>query len=174
MNALAPIAGGPPGRAPHDSATARDASDLVWTASNFDALPPRALYALLQLRSEVFVVEQHCLFLDLDGADADAVHLLGWRGERLVAGARCFPPGIKFTEASIGRIATHMSARGTGLGHLLVQKSIVLVSTMWGRQPIRIGAQARLKQFYQGHGFDDIGLPYVEDGIDHLEMVWRP
>lgn len=150
------------------------AEELVWKQASFDALSSRALYALLQLRSAVFVVEQNCLFQDMDDSDAQAIHLMAWSGDRLLAYARCFAPGVKFGEASIGRIATHMAARGTGLGQLLVQKAIDLVSTTWSPQPIRIGAQARLKKFYQGLGFDDMGIPYVEDGIDHLEMVWRP
>lgn len=150
------------------------AADLVWKHARFDALSVRELYALLQLRSAVFVVEQDCLFQDMDDSDAQAIHLMAWSGDRLLAYARCYGPGVKFGEASIGRIATHMAARGTGLGLLLVQKAIDLVSATWGTQPIRIGAQARLRKFYQGLGFDDMGIPYVEDGIDHLEMVWRP
>lgn len=150
------------------------AGELAWQVATFDALSTQGLYALLQLRSVVFVVEQNCVFLDMDDRDVQALHLMAWRGDTLVACARCFAPGIQFDEPSIGRIATRMSVRGSGLGHLLVQKAIALVSSTWGSQPIRIGAQARLKSFYQGHGFDDMGMPYIEDGIDHLEMVWRP
>lgn len=150
------------------------ADDLVWKQASFDNLSVRELYALLQLRSAVFVVEQDCLFQDMDDSDVLAIHLMAWAGDRLLAYARCYGPGIKFGEASIGRIATHMQARGTGLGLLLVQKAIDLVSATWGAQPIRIGAQARLRKFYQGLGFDDMDIRYVEDGIDHLEMVWRP
>ena len=150
------------------------AAGLVWQVATIDALSPLGLYALLQLRSDVFVVEQNCVFLDMDDRDVQALHLMAWRGDTLVACARCFAPGIQFEEASIGRIATRLNVRGSGLGHLLVQKAIALVTCTWGSQPIRIGAQARLKNFYQGHGFDDMGLPYVEDGIDHLEMVRRP
>jgi ElaA protein len=161
-------------KALHGSAPADGGTGPVWRAHTFDELSPQELYALLQLRSEVFVVEQNCLFLDLDGADSQAVHLLGWRGGRLDAYARCFAPGVVFPEASIGRIATRMSARGGGLGHQLVYAALALVAARWGRQPIRIGAQARLKHFYEGHGFVDLDKPYVEDGIDHLEMVWYP
>jgi len=150
------------------------ASELTWQVAAFDALSTQSLYALLQLRSEVFVVEQNCVFLDMDDRDVQALHLMAWRGDILVACARCFAPGIQFDEASIGRIATRLTVRGGGLGHLLVQQAIAVVTSTWGSQPIRIGAQARLRSFYQGHGFDDMGMPYVEDGIDHLEMVWRP
>lgn len=156
------------------SAPADTAVELAWQVASFDALTQHSLYALLQLRSDVFVVEQNCVFLDMDDRDMQALHLMAWRGDTLVACARCFAPGVQFEEASIGRIATRMSVRGGGLGHLLVQKAIALVISTWGSHPIRIGAQARLKIFYQGHGFDDMAMPYVEDGIDHLEMVWRP
>lgn len=147
---------------------------LHWQRLAFADLPVDALYALLRLRAEVFVVEQQCAFQDLDGLDAQALHLLGWQADRLVAYARCFPAGVSFAEASIGRVVTHPSARGAGLGHLLIAEALRVVGAQWGPQPVRIGAQARLKAFYEGHGFVDLGLPYVEDGIDHLEMRWTP
>jgi len=145
-----------------------------WKLSAFEALSLRELHDLLQLRTEVFVVEQQCVFQDIDGTDAQALHLLGLQGTELVAYARCFPAGVKFTEASIGRVITRQNVRGTGLGHALVDQAMASVGSAWGTQPIRIGAQARLKQFYARHGFVDLGLPYLEDGIDHLEMRWQP
>jgi ElaA protein len=148
--------------------------DIRWTLSAFDSLTPQALYALLQLRAEVFVVEQNCVFQDLDGADPFAIHLQGHIGNALMAYARCFAPGVKFAEASIGRIVTRDSQRGTGIGHVLVERAMASVGELWGRQAIRIGAQARLARFYQGHGFSDDRVPYIEDGIDHLEMLWHP
>jgi ElaA protein len=150
------------------------AAPLHWTSEPFERLRIDDLYAALQLRSAVFVVEQNCLFQDMDGRDRLAIHLLGSRAGELLAYARCFPPGIQYAEASIGRIATRQDARGTGLGHQLVERALALVRTTWGVQPIRIGAQARLKDFYRSHGFVDTGLDYVEDGIDHVEMVWTP
>jgi len=146
----------------------------TWQLSTFNGLDTNMLYAVLRLRSEVFVVEQACVFLDLDGLDSQALHLMGWHDGALVAYARCFPAGVAFAEASIGRIVTRGAARGAGWGHLLVNEALKAVALHWGRQPIRIGAQARLSNFYQGHGFVDLGLPYVEDGIDHLEMLWTP
>lgn len=150
------------------------ATDLAWRSARFDELSAQHLYALLQLRSEVFVVEQNCVFQDMDDSDLQAIHLMAWRDDALMAYARCFAAGVKFAEASIGRIATRMTVRGRGLGHALVDQAIALVCKQWGRQPIRIGAQARLRLFYQEHGFEDMGLPYVEDGIEHLEMLWHP
>ena len=144
---------------------------LRWHSARFDQLSPDVLYAALQLRSAVFVVEQQCLFPDMDGNDRQAIHLMGWRDKGLVAYARCFAPGVQFAESSIGRIATRLDARGGGLGHQLVTRSLALIRTNWGPQPVRIGAQARLKFFYHQHGFVDTGIDYVEDGIDHVEML---
>jgi ElaA protein len=156
------------------STTADSADALEWRLSTFDALSSPALYALLQLRSEVFVVEQNCVFQDLDGADAQALHLMGWQHGALKAYARCFPAGVKYAEASIGRVVTRQSARGDGLGHRLIQQALQLMQDQWGAQPIRIGAQAQLEAFYRQHDFLPAGPVYVEDGIDHLEMLRQP
>ena len=163
------------GRDDQDNSLAVD-EDIQWKLSAFDALSVRELHDVLQLRSDIFVVEQDCVFLDLDGADPQAVHLLGCahNGGALLAYARCIPAGLKFAEASVGRVAVRRSARGRGLGHVLIERALSSVCALWGRQPIRIGAQAQLEMFYGGHGFVGAGKPYVEDGIDHLEMVWRP
>ena len=147
---------------------------IDWQFLGFGELTTHQLYDLLQLRSEVFVVEQACAFQDLDGADAAAYHLQGHADNQLVAYARCLGPGVRFAEASIGRVVTHPDVRASGLGHLLVERAVVAVGELWGEQPIRIGAQARLRTFYERHGFLDAGRPYVEDGIDHLEMVRQP
>jgi len=154
--------------------TADSASAFEWRLATFDALSGPALYALLQLRSEVFVVEQNCVFQDLDGADAQALHVMGWQHGALQAYARCFPAGVKYAEASIGRVVTRQSARGDGLGHRLIQQALQLMQAQWGAQPIRIGAQAQLEAFYRQHGFMPAGPVYVEDGIDHLEMLRQP
>jgi ElaA protein len=147
------------------------AQQLSWQFKSFEALALSELYELLRLRSEVFVVEQTCVFQDVDGFDPQAMHLLGHQGARLVAYARCFNAGIKFKEASIGRIITHASARGTGSGHALVRESISAIQQKWGVQPIRIGAQVRLEKFYQQHGFAIASAPYIEDVIPHIEML---
>ena len=148
-------------------------SGIEWRYLAFDELTVTQLYAVLQLRSEVFVVEQACIFQDMDGADAQAMHLLGTLQGSLVAYARCFAAGVKYTEASIGRVVVHAGARGSGIGHALVREALARLQQHWGTQPIRIGAQAHLRNFYTQHGFADTGAPYVEDGIDHLEML-RP
>jgi ElaA protein len=145
---------------------------LNWRCLPFDALHARTLYALLQLRTEVFVMEQDCVFQDMDGADAQCFHLLGESEDNtLVAYARLVPAGLKFTEASIGRVVTLPAARGGGLGHVLMREAVQALHGLWGEQPIRIGAQARLQAFYRQHGFEPDGPLYIEDGIDHIEMV---
>lgn len=146
-------------------------SSLEWRWLAFDALTGAELYAVLQLRSEVFVVEQHCVFQDMDGSDAQAMHLLGMQQGVLVAYARCFAAGCKFAEASIGRVLTHSSLRGSGAGHVLIEKAIAGLNQQWGAQAIRIGAQQRLEAFYRQHGFEKAGPHYLEDGLEHVEML---
>jgi ElaA protein len=146
-------------------------NNIAWRFVPFSALTTLELYEMLQLRSEVFVVEQSCPFQDMDGADMEAMHLMGVNDGRLVAYARCFAAGKKFAEASIGRVVTHMSARGGGIGHVLMKAAIASLVRHWGAQAIRIGAQARLEKFYNQHGFVQNGQPYIEDGIPHIEML---
>lgn len=148
-------------------------SDIRWRCLPFADLDPHALYALLRLRTEVFVMEQQCLFQDMDGADPDCHHLLGEHDGRLLAYARLVPAGLKFSEASIGRVVSDPAARGTGLGHVLMREAVQHLQRLWGAQPIRIGAQARLQAFYEQHGFVRDGDIYLEDGIDHIEMLRR-
>ena len=152
---------------------------LAWKRVAFADLSPHQLYELLQLRTDVFVMEQACAFQDMDGFDHLAVHLLGianmpGHGEQLIAYARLFPPGIKFAESSIGRVITRDSVRGTGLGHVLIREAICSVTALWGAQPIRIGAQSRLTAYYRQHGFVEVGPTYLEDNIDHQDMLLTP
>ena len=152
-----------------------EASTIEWHVSPFEALTPSDLYAAMQLRQQVFVVEQACAYLDADGADEVAQHLLGWRAidgnRRLVAYARLFAPGIKYAEASIGRVVTHPDVRGTGAGRELLAESVRLVDENgWGGQ-IRIAAQKYLEKFYAGFGFTRVTDPYLEDDIWHVDML---
>jgi len=146
-------------------------SGIEWRYLAFEELTVAELYAVLQLRSEVFVVEQACIFQDMDGADAQAMHLLGSLRGALVAYARCFDAGIKFAEASIGRIVISPGLRGSGAGHALVEKAIACLYVPSGAPAIRIGAQDRLSDFYRQHGFKASGPVYLEDGIVHIEML---
>lgn len=145
---------------------------LRWDFLAFDQLDVHALYAVLRLRTEVFVMEQQCLFQDMDNTDQQAMHLLGWDGEgRLSVYARCYAAGAKFAEASIGRVITAPHTRGTGVGHVLMREAVARLQAHWGPQPIRIGAQERLRAFYEQHGFVVASEPYDEDGIPHIEML---
>ncbi len=149
---------------------------LQWRCLPFAALSADTLYRLLRLRSEVFVVEQNCVFLDMDGLDAQCLHVLGEVVDadgtpHLHASTRLVPPGLAFAEASIGRAVTAPAARGGGIGHALMNESVRLLERLWGPQPIRIGAQAHLEAFYNRHGFVSDNKPYVEDGIPHIEMI---
>jgi ElaA protein len=147
------------------------AADIAWQHTAFDALSVHQLYAILRLRTDVFVMEQNCAFQDMDGFDAQAVHLMGYSQGKLVAYARCFPAGVKFKEASIGRVITSLALRGQGAGPVVMQQAISCVEQHWGVQPIRIGAQAHLDNFYGKLGFIKTGAPYIEDNIPHIEML---
>ena len=116
-------------------------------------------------------MEQNCAFQDMDGADPACFHLLGEAADgSLLAYARLVPAGLKFAEVSIGRVISAQAARGTGLGHVLMREAVRATHGLWGVQPIRIGAQARLQAFYRQHGFEPASDIYLEDGIDHIEM----
>ena len=144
---------------------------MVWTEKQFNDLTPAELYAILQLRSEVFVVEQNCAFLDMDGKDQPSSHLMGWQQDRLIAYTRIVPAGISYREFSIGRIVSSPSVRGQGIGRELVLHSIDTLYKLHGKQVIRIGAQYHLKKFYGSFGFQTASEPYLEDGIQHIEMI---
>jgi ElaA protein len=144
---------------------------LNWHWQAFHDLTPVALYNILRLRSEVFVVEQRSIFQDMDQVDLHAIHVCGHdeTGE-LLAYARCIPEGVKYPSASIGRVVTSPRVRGTGLGHVLVRQSIDCIYQQLGEGPIRISAQAHLQAFYTQHGFMADGEPYLEDDIPHQAM----
>ena len=144
---------------------------IHWTLLAFDELTPRELYRILQLRNEVFVVEQQCLFQDADDKDPFAYHLMGWKEGNLVAYSRLLAPGISYTEMSIGRVVTAPGVRRTGIGRDLMARSIESGRHLFGPGPIRIGAQCYLIDFYSSLGFRTEGTPYLEDGIEHIEMV---
>ncbi|MCX6319048.1 MAG: GNAT family N-acetyltransferase [Bacteroidetes bacterium] len=144
---------------------------MQWTLKRFDELTPEELYTLLRLRTEVFVVEQQCIFQDMDDKDQPCYHLMGWEENRLVAYTRLVPPGIIYTEPSIGRVVSSPLVRGRGIGRILMEKSIAQTNLLFGPLPIRIGAQVYLQAFYTGLGFSPVSEPYLEDGIPHIEMV---
>jgi len=144
---------------------------LTWVFKKFDNLSAAELYAIMQLRNEVFVVEQNCVYQDADGKDRASWHLAGWDGETLVAYTRIIPPGISYQEASIGRVVTSPRYRGTGAGKELMEQSISKVFSQFNCTEIKIGAQLYLTRFYQSLGFSQSGPEYHEDGIPHIEMT---
>ena len=144
---------------------------LDWQWKRFSELTLEQLYALLALRSEVFVVEQRSLYLDADGYDAQSLHLLGRTPDgRLGAYLRVLPPGLKHAEPSIGRVVTAPWARRQGLGRELFGRGVAFVDARYPGVPIRIGAQAYLQRFYEAFGFVRVSDVYDEDGIPHIDM----
>lgn len=143
---------------------------LQWTVKKFDDLTPHQLYAVLQLRNEVFVVEQDCVFQDADGKDQDCYHLMGFNENKLAAYTRLVPPGVIYPEISIGRVVTSPAVRRGGAGRLLMQKSIDSCYELFGVLPIKIGAQLYLQKFYESFGFRQISEVYLEDSIPHIYM----
>ncbi len=144
---------------------------ITWILKKFQELTKDELYALLRLRSEVFVVEQNCVFLDIDNKDQESHHLMGFLNEQLVAYTRLVPAGVVYNLPSIGRVVTSSSVRGAGTGRLLMQKSIEEIRKISGSLPVKIGAQLYLKDFYSSLGFEQTSGIYLEDGIEHIEMV---
>ncbi len=144
---------------------------INWTLKKFEQLTPSELYKILRLRSEVFVVEQNCIFLDMDNKDQPCRHLMGWYDNELVVYVRIVPAGVSYDDISIGRVVSSPTYRRTGIGRSLMQKAIAVCNELYGKKPIRIGAQLYLKSFYASLGFEPQGDIYLEDGIEHVEMV---
>lgn len=150
---------------------------INWQWLTFEELGTHTLYEVLALRQRVFVLEQQCLYPDIDGYDQQAMHLLGWRtvdGQRqLAAYLRCLAPGAKYTEMSLGRVLTAPEARAGGAGKQLLNEGIARAEAQHPGHAIRIGAQHYLERFYQSFGFVTVSAPYDEDGIAHIDML-RP
>lgn len=144
---------------------------MNWILKTFNALTPQQLYSILQLRIEVFIVEQNCVFQDADNRDQESFHLMGYKDEKLVAYTRLVPPGLAYEEPSIGRVVTAPAARRSGYGKMLMEKSVETAYTLFGKQTIRIGAQLYLKKFYSSIGFEQVSDVYLEDGIEHIYMI---
>ena len=143
---------------------------IDFTSKTFEQLSKQELYQILQLRAEVFVVEQNCPYQDLDEIDFDSIHVCGYLDEELVAYSRLTQPGSKYSGASIGRVITKKVIRSSGAGKALMNKSINECREHWKEKTIFISAQERLKKFYQALGFIINSEPYLEDGIPHIEM----
>jgi ElaA protein len=134
-------------------------------------MSPAALYAVLAARQAVFIVEQTCPYPDLDGHDAEARHLIAWRDGEVAAYCRVFAPGVKYAEASLGRVLTTAAFRGTGVGREIVARALAEIDRCHPGHGVRISAQQYLERFYGTFGFATVSAPYLEDGIPHVAML---
>ncbi|MBI6120319.1 GNAT family N-acetyltransferase [Salegentibacter maritimus] len=138
---------------------------------DFNELSLEELYQILQLRSEVFVVEQDCVYQDIDGKDQNALHILGIKNGKVVAYTRCFDKGFYFEEAAIGRVVVHKAERANAYGHLILKASVEAIKDRFNTENIKLSAQKYLTHFYESHGFVQTGEAYLEDGIPHIAMI---
>jgi|SRR5690554_357546 len=145
--------------------------EVIWTARRFEELTVEELYGLLRLREQVFIIEQNCIYPDLDNKDQKALHILGKLEGNIIAYSRIFKSGDYFETASIGRVATDKAYRNLKIGHTLMQKSIKEVKNYFNEEGITISAQCYLLGFYQSLGFEPVGEEYLEDGIPHKKMI---
>lgn len=147
-------------------------TNIQFVIKSFQDLTVSELYEVLRLRQEIFVVEQNCPYQDADRKDYYSHHLMGFEDGVLCCYTRLIPEGISYPGfVSIGRVVNSIETRGTGLGKTLMNESIHAVKELFPGYPIKIGAQAYLKRFYESLGFEDLNEPYLEDGIPHLIMV---
>ena len=144
---------------------------MIFIIKRFNELSTQELYTVLQLRAEVFVVEQDCVYQDLDNKDLDAYHVLGVLDTKIVAYARIFKPGDYFLESSIGRIVVKKEFRKFQYVYQLVQNSILFIENNLQQNKILISAQSYLTKFYNSLGFTQVGEEYLEDGIPHIKML---
>lgn len=143
---------------------------MIVSVKSFNELTTKDLYAVLQLRSEIFVVEQNCVYQDIDGKDFNALHVLGFKNDELVAYTRIFKPGDYFDNASIGRVVVKKSERQHKYGYVIMEASIAAVKEQLQQTTIKISAQKYLLKFYNNLGFKEDGEEYLEDGIPHMAM----
>lgn len=141
------------------------------SVKTFDELTTEELYQILRLRSEVFVVEQDCVYQDVDNKDQKALHIIGKKGDEIVAYTRIFKPGDYFENVSIGRVVVSQDQRKYGLGKQIIQASLAAVDQKFPKKPIEISAQSYLLKFYTELGFNAFGEEYLEDGIPHMRML---
>lgn len=146
---------------------------LRFRLRSFSELSTAELYTLLAARSAVFVVEQRCAYQDIDGFDTDAAHLSAWSGQELAGYLRILPPGAKYAEHSIGRVLTTGPFRRQGVGQALMRRALQHLEPH-AHTGIRINAQAYLERFYASFGFERCSAPYLDDGIEHIEMFRAP
>ncbi|SIR53215.1 ElaA protein [Pseudomonas sp. B10] len=145
---------------------------IEWICKHHRDLGKEQLYALLKLRSDVFVVEQKCAYPDLDGQDleGDTHHLMGWEDDQLMAYLRLLDPESQGGDVVIGRVVTAPAGRGKGLGHAMMEQALKQAEKHWPQVPIYLSAQAHLQGYYGKYGFVVVGEEYLEDDIPHIGM----
>ena len=148
--------------------------EIAYSWKLFHELSLDDLYAILNLRQKVFVLEQDCPYIDADYSDQDAFHLLAYKDNDLIGYLRAFSPGIKYEGSSLGRIVTEINFRGHGIGKEITKEGINFLSKKYPYHEIVISAQYRLKHFYVELGFTARGEVYLEDNIDHIQMYLSP
>ena len=147
---------------------------MKWSCKAFKDLSLDEFHDIIQLREIVFVVEQDCPYLDVDGKDKDALHVFGKYEGNIVATTRILKPGISYDEVAIGRVVTSPTVRGMGMGKQLMEESMKFVQLHFGKVPVRISAQTYLLKYYKSFGFIETGQEYLEDNIPHFEMLYEP
>jgi len=144
---------------------------ISWKIKTWEQLKTKELYSILKLRSKVFVVEQNCVYQDIDDKDKLAIHVFGFVEGKIIAYSRLFNKKEYFKETSFGRAVVESANRGKGIGDMLVEKSLLTIKEKYKEQKVKISAQAHLVNFYKKHGFKTIGKEYLEDGIPHIAML---
>ena len=144
---------------------------ISWKIKTWEQLKTKELYSILKLRSKVFVVEQNCVYQDIDDKDKLAIHVFGFVEGKIIAYSRLFNKKEYFKETSFGRAVVELTNRGKGIGDMLVEKSLLTIKEKYKEQKVKISAQAHLVNFYKKHGFKTIGKEYLEDGIPHIAML---
>lgn len=144
---------------------------MNWKVKKFLELSIQEVYNILRLRAAIFVVEQNCVYQDLDGKDENSIHVFASDSENIVAYARIVLPGISYQEISIGRVVVAEGYRYQKLGFNVMKKAMNIIELEMGKQPIRISAQSHLEKFYRSLDFKPTGKSYLEDGIPHIEML---
>lgn len=148
--------------------------NLTWFSFSWEDIPKDDLLDCLELRINIFVVEQECPYPEIDGKDKKSWHFYAKDGDAIACYIRIIPPGVIYDEISIGRVLVAESHRGKDLGHLLMKKGAELIVEKWGAQPVKIGAQLYLKKFYGSLGYQQTSEMYLEDDIPHIEMLYTP
>lgn len=145
---------------------------IKWQCAKIEAMTSTELFVILKARCDVFVVEQNCVFPEIDDFDLAAWHLSAWNEQNQIAAyLRILPPDSVYAEPSIGRVLTTRSNRGTGIGKELIRQGLTQLALSFPNYPVRIGAQSYLTDFYRSFGFEVVSDEYMEDGIAHVEMV---